>query len=54
MKPSGLALVLSDGSRMPVRTPLTIGRGDDANVRIADQTVSRVHARVWARPGRAR
>ena len=45
-----LALVLSDGTRIPVRTPLTIGRGDDANVRIPDQTVSRAHARVWVGP----
>ena len=45
-----LTLVLSDGTRIPVRTPLTIGRGEDANVRISDHTVSRAHARVWVGP----
>ena len=45
-----LTLVLSDGTRIPVRTPLTIGRGEDANVRISDHTVSREHARVWVGP----
>ena len=39
-------LVLPDGSRVPVTAPLTIGRGEEATVRIVDQTVSRLHARI--------
>ena len=42
----GLVLVLPDGSRVPITAPLTIGRGEEATVRIADQTVSRLHARI--------
>lgn len=45
-----LVLVLPDGSRVPIGAPLTIGRGEQANVRIADQTVSRVHARISLGP----
>src|SRR6478672_2804587 len=41
-----LVLVLPDGSRVPVDTPLTIGRAEAADVRIADRTVSRRHAKV--------
>lgn len=41
-----LALVLPDASRVPVTGPLTIGRGEDADVRLDDLTVSRVHARI--------
>jgi putative peptide zinc metalloprotease protein len=45
-----VALLLPDGRRVPVIGPLTIGRGDDASVRIADQTVSRIHARITVGP----
>lgn len=41
-----LVLVLPDGSRVPVKGSLTIGRAETAHVRIADQTVSRLHARI--------
>jgi pSer/pThr/pTyr-binding forkhead associated (FHA) protein len=45
-----LALLLPDGRRIPVTGPLTLGRSDDASVRITDQTVSRVHARITVGP----
>jgi FHA domain len=45
-----LVLVLPDGSRVPIRTPLTIGRGAEATVRIGDQTVSRLHAKIELGP----
>lgn len=45
-----LVLLLPDGSRVPISGSLTIGRGEEANIRIADQTVSRVHARVTLGP----
>jgi putative peptide zinc metalloprotease protein len=41
-----LTLVLPDGTRVPVNGPLTIGRGEDASVRLDDRTVSRTHARI--------
>ena len=43
-------LVLPDGRRVPIEDAMTIGRGDDATVRLDDQTVSRVHARIVRRP----
>jgi putative peptide zinc metalloprotease protein len=43
-------LLLPDGSRVPIGGSLTIGRGEQANIRIADQTVSRVHARISLGP----
>lgn len=46
----GLVLVLPDGSRVPITAPLTIGRGEEATVRIGDQTVSRLHARIALGP----
>src|SRR5947208_10672510 len=46
-----LVLLLPDGSRVPISASLTIGRGEQANIRIADQTVSRVHARISLGPG---
>jgi putative peptide zinc metalloprotease protein len=46
----GLVLVLPDGSRVPITAPLTIGRGAEATVRIGDQTVSRVHAKIALGP----
>ena len=42
----GLVLVLPDGSRVPITAPLTIGRGEEATVRIANQTVSRLHVKI--------
>jgi putative peptide zinc metalloprotease protein len=44
--PAPLVLVLPDGSRVPIGGALTIGRGEEASVRIADRTVSRLHARI--------
>jgi putative peptide zinc metalloprotease protein len=43
---AGLWLVLPDGRRVPVEGPMTIGRGEEASLQIADQTVSRLHARI--------
>lgn len=48
-----LVLVVPGGTRIPIDRPLTIGRGDDASVRIPDRTVSRTHARVTPAPGGA-
>jgi putative peptide zinc metalloprotease protein len=48
--PEPLVLVLPDQTRVPIVGALTIGRGDEASVRIADQTVSRVHARISLAP----
>jgi hypothetical protein len=48
--PSPLVLVLPDRSRVPIGGELTIGRGEQASVRIADQTVSRLHARISPSP----
>jgi putative peptide zinc metalloprotease protein len=45
-----LVLLLPDGSRVPIGGSLTIGRGEQANIRIADHTVSRVHARISLGP----
>jgi putative peptide zinc metalloprotease protein len=45
-----LWLVLPDGRRIPVERAMTIGRGDEASVQIADQTVSRLHARIACGP----
>src|SRR5438876_368404 len=48
--PRTLVLVLPDGSRVPISHALTIGRGEAASVRLADQTVSRTHARISVGP----
>jgi putative peptide zinc metalloprotease protein len=48
--PDDFVLVLPDGSRVPVRAPLTIGRGDEATVKIGDHTVSRLHAKIVLSP----
>jgi putative peptide zinc metalloprotease protein len=48
--PAPLVLVLPDRSRVPISGALTIGRGEEASVRIADQTVSRLHARISPGP----
>lgn len=44
--PDRLILVLPDGTRVPVDRPLTIGRSEEASIRIEDQTVSRTHVRI--------
>jgi putative peptide zinc metalloprotease protein len=44
--PEPLVLVLPGGARFPVRDAMTIGRADDATIRLDDQTVSRLHARI--------
>ncbi len=51
--PAPLALVLPDGSRVPIAGELTVGRGEDASVRIDDRTVSRTHARILPGPAGA-
>jgi putative peptide zinc metalloprotease protein len=48
-----LVLVLPDGGRVPVEDRMTIGRGEDATVRIEDPTVSRRHARIALASGGA-
>jgi len=45
-----LVLVLPDGGRVPIEDRLTIGRADDATIRLDDQTVSRHHARIVPGP----
>src|SRR6185437_4045964 len=45
-----LVLVLPDGGRVPIEDRLTIGRADDATIRLEDQTVSRQHARIVPGP----
>jgi putative peptide zinc metalloprotease protein len=45
-----LWLVLPDGRRIPIDGPMTIGRGDEASLQIADPTVSRLHARIGYGP----
>jgi putative peptide zinc metalloprotease protein len=45
-----LVLVLPGGVRHPVTDHMTIGRGDDATVKLDDRTVSRLHARIEAGP----
>jgi putative peptide zinc metalloprotease protein len=45
-----LTLVLPDGTRVPVDGPLSIGRGEEASVRLVDRTVSRMHARITFGP----
>jgi putative peptide zinc metalloprotease protein len=48
--PGLLVLVLPDGSRVPIDHELSIGRGEQASVHIADRTVSRMHARIGFGP----
>ncbi len=38
--------MLPTGVRLPIRESMTIGRGDTADVKLEDRTVSRVHARI--------
>ncbi len=47
---SELVFVLPDGGRVPIEDRLTIGRADDATIRLEDQTVSRQHARIVPGP----
>ena len=39
-------LVLPNGVRLPIRESMTIGRGESADVKLEDRTVSRLHARI--------
>jgi putative peptide zinc metalloprotease protein len=45
-----LVLVLPGGERLPIEDVMTIGRGEDATVKLHDQSVSRLHARIVAGP----
>jgi putative peptide zinc metalloprotease protein len=45
-----LVLVLPGGERLPIEHAMTIGRGDDATVKLEDRSVSRLHARIVAGP----
>ena len=49
--PGALVLVLPNGVRLPIRDAMTIGRGDTADVKLEDRTVSRMHARIDPTPG---
>jgi putative peptide zinc metalloprotease protein len=49
--PGALVLVLPNGVRLPIRDSMTIGRGDTADVKLEDRTVSRLHARIDSTPG---
>ncbi|HEY1566648.1 MAG TPA: FHA domain-containing protein [Solirubrobacteraceae bacterium] len=44
--PGALVLVLPNGVRLPIRESMTIGRGETADVKLEDRTVSRLHARI--------
>lgn len=46
-----LVLVLPNGVRLPIDAAMTIGRGEDADVKLEDRTVSRLHARITPGPG---
>ena len=46
--PGALVLVLPNGVRLPIRDSMTIGRGETADVKLEDRTVSRLHARIDA------
>jgi len=46
-----LDLVLPDGARVPLAGVVSIGRGSDNTVRLAERTVSRRHARILAGGG---
>ncbi len=48
--PGALVLVLPNGVRLPIRDSMTIGRGETADVKLEDRTVSRVHARIDPTP----
>ena len=48
--PGELVLVLPTGVRLPIRDSMTIGRGETADVKLEDRTVSRMHARIDSTP----
>ncbi|HEY2318978.1 MAG TPA: FHA domain-containing protein [Solirubrobacteraceae bacterium] len=48
--PDALVLVLPNGVRLPIRESMTIGRGETADVKLDDRTVSRTHARIDSTP----
>jgi putative peptide zinc metalloprotease protein len=48
--PGALVLVLPNGVRLPIHDRMTIGRGEDATVKLDDRTVSRLHARIDPTP----
>ena len=48
--PGELVLVLPNGVRLPIRDSMTIGRGETADVKLDDRTVSRLHARIDSTP----
>ena len=48
--PGALVLVLPNGVRLPIRDSMTLGRGETADVRLEDRTVSRTHARIDSTP----
>ncbi len=48
--PGALVLVLPTGVRLPIRDAMTIGRGETADVKLEDRTVSRLHARIDPTP----
>ena len=48
--PGALVLVLPNGVRLPIRDSMTIGRGETADVKLEDRTVSRLHARIDPTP----
>lgn len=53
MLPAGsepLVLVFPDGARFPLQGAMTIGRGDDVTLKLDDQTVSRMAARIALGP----
>ena len=48
--PGALVLVLPNGVRLPIRDSMTLGRGETADVKLEDRTVSRTHARIDSTP----
>jgi putative peptide zinc metalloprotease protein len=45
-----LVLLLPDGRRVPIKEGMTIGRSEQATIRLEDETVSRMHARIVGGP----
>jgi putative peptide zinc metalloprotease protein len=45
-RPGELVLVLPNGVRLPIDGTLILGRGEEADVKLDDRTVSRRHARI--------
>ena len=50
IRPGPLVLVLPNDVRLPIQGTMTLGRADDADVRLSDRTVSRTHARITPGP----